>query len=348
MDMIVGQSDQIKRIKDLIRQVVNTDLGVVICGESGVGKELVARALHFQSYRRNSPFVKVNCAALPSELLESELFGYEKGAFTGADRLKLGKFELANNGTILLDEIGDMSLILQSKLLQVLQDGEFSRIGGKNDVKVNTWIIAATNHVLDDDVKKGLFREDLFYRLNIIKICVPPLRERKEDIPLLVNHFLSRYSAQFNAGFVAPDDMIEIFLRHHWPGNVREVENYVKRLLVLSDWDDIKDEIIDRSMAYRAEGIVVGSKVKIEQEVVSGRENGISPAKTGVDDQAETEIISLKEIRKQALIKVEKEVIEEVLKRTNWNKKRAARHLQISYKALLYKVKNMNIREPAT
>lgn len=348
MDMIVGQSDQIKRIKDLIRQVVNTDLGVVIYGESGVGKELVARALHFQSFRRNSPFVKVNCAALPSELLESELFGYEKGAFTGADRLKLGKFELANNGTILLDEIGDMPLMLQSKLLQVLQDGEFSRIGGKNDVKVNTWVIAATNHILDDDVKKGLFREDLFYRLNIIKICVPPLRERKEDIPLLVNHFLSRYSAQFNASFVAPDDMIEIFLRYHWPGNVREVENYVKRLLVLSDWDEIKDEIIDRSMAYSAEGIVVGSKVKIEQEVVSGSENGISMGKTGVDDQAETEILSLKEIRKQALIKVEREVIEEVLKRTNWNKKRAAIHLKISYKALLYKVKNMNIREPAT
>lgn len=347
MDMIVGQSEQIKRIKELIRQVVNTDLGVMICGESGVGKELVARALHFQSYRRNAPFVKVNCAALPGELLESELFGYEKGAFTGAEKLKLGKFELAHEGTIFLDEIGDMPLMLQSKMLQVLQDGEFSRIGGRADVKVNTWIVSATNHDLEEDVKRGLFREDLFYRLNIIKIVVPPLRDRKEDIALLVEHFISRYSKQFNYSFVPDKHVMDIFNRYHWPGNVREVENYIKRLLVLNDWEEVKEEILDRIHSYS---------------------NGKSVAPASIDDKVRPDLTqslldelivnekkksgglafaSLKDIRKKALMKIEKEIIEQVLKRTNWNKKQAARHLKISYKALLYKVKDMNIKGPA-
>ncbi len=340
MDMIVGESEQINRIKELIRQVVNTDLGVVIHGESGVGKELVARALHLQSYRRNAPFVKVNCAALPYELLESELFGYEKGAFTGADRLKLGKFELANNGTIFLDEIGDMPLALQSKLLQVLQDGEFSRIGGKTDVKVNTWVLCATNHDLEEEVKHGLFREDLYYRLNIIKILVPPLRERKGDIPLLVEHFVERYKEQFNSSFVAPEDLLDVFLRYHWPGNVREVENYVKRLLVLSDWEEMREEILDR-VNVGPSGPVVRKMAKSESVQVSR-----SPLEGLIDLSAAGDDISLKDIRKRALLKIEKEVIEEVLRRTNWNKKRAARYLKVSYKALLYKVKDMNIKEP--
>lgn len=345
MDMIVGQSEQIKRIKELIRQVVNTDLGVMIYGESGVGKELVARALHFQSYRRNEPFVKVNCAALPAELLESELFGYEKGAFTGAEKLKLGKFELAHDGTIFLDEIGDMPLVLQSKLLQVLQDGEFSRVGGRVDVKVNTWIVAATNHDLEEDVKRGLFREDFYYRLNIIKIVVPPLRDRKGDIPLLIDHFLSRYGKQFNNTFTVTKEVLDVLTGYHWPGNVREVENYVKRLLVLNDWEEVKEELLVRIQSYsegrRATESTAGGKEQadvtqsiLDELVLSDKSNG------GVC------FASLKDIRKKALMKIEKEVIEQVLRRTNWNKKQAAKHLQISYKALLYKVKDMNIKGP--
>jgi len=183
---LIGQSLAIQKVKTLISQVANSDLNAIISGESGVGKELVAQALHLSSYRRSRPFIKVNCAAIPSELLESELFGYEKGAFTGAERAKEGKFEIAHKGTILLDEIGDMPLSLQSKMLQVLQDLRFSRLGGKKDVQVDCWVLAATNQDLEKNIRQGLFREDLYFRLNIIRIYIPPLRERPEDIEPLV------------------------------------------------------------------------------------------------------------------------------------------------------------------
>jgi transcriptional regulator with PAS, ATPase and Fis domain len=346
MDMMVGESEPINRIKELIKQIVDTDLTVVIYGESGVGKELVARSLHFQSHRKDFPFVKVNCAALPSELLERELFGYEKGAFTGADGLKPGKFEQANNGTIFLDEIGDMPLTLQSKLLQVLQDGEFSRIGGKKDVKVNTWIVSATNHDLENEVKRGLFREDLFYRLNIIKILVPPLRDRKEDIPILFEHFLSRYGEQFNPDFVLDKEVLDIFSSYHWPGNVREMENYIKRLLVLNDWEQLKEEILDKIHAAptRRELPIAPPDAKAKERI--SRDVLEKLIDLGEEKERIISLPSLKEIKKQALLKIEKEVIEEVLKRTNWNKKMAARHLKVSYKALLYKIKGADIKKP--
>ncbi len=335
LELIIGQSPAIENIKELITQVVNTDLNVVIYGESGVGKELVARALHRLSYRKDKPFVKVNCAALPGELLESELFGYEKGAFTGAVAQKLGKFELANGGVIFLDEIGDMPLHLQAKLLQVLQDGEFSRVGGQKDIRVNTWVIAATNHDLDRDIREGRFREDLYFRLNIIKIVVPPLRNRKEDIPLLCQHFIDRYAPQLGGGLEEiPKPLMDLFMEYHWPGNVRELENYIRRLLVLKDWEPIAQDI-RRHMEASAEVEPPTTKATNLKDLV--REE-LAPYGNGS--------IPLKEIRRKIFDYVERELIEVVLERTNWNRRRTAEILQISYKALLYKMQNLGIREP--
>ena len=197
-NMLFGHSERMAEVQDLIERVADTDVTVLIRGESGTGKELVARALYASSLRRDKPFVKVNCAALPTELLESELFGFERGAFTGAIQHKPGKFEFANHGTMFLDEIGDMSFPLQAKLLQVLQDGEFSRLGGKHDVHVDVRVVAATNRDLEQAVADGQFREDLFFRLNVVSINLPPLRERREDIPMLADYFLKKYSVQYN------------------------------------------------------------------------------------------------------------------------------------------------------
>src|SRR5689334_19944323 len=197
-NMLFGNSERMAEVRDLIERVADTDVTVLVRGESGTGKELVARALYASSLRRDKPFVKVNCAALPTELLESELFGFERGAFTGAIQHKPGKFEFANHGTMFLDEIGDMSFPLQAKLLQVLQDGEFARLGGKHDIRVDVRVVAATNRDLEHAVADGAFREDLFFRLNVVAITLPPLRERREDIPLLAEHFLKKYSVQYN------------------------------------------------------------------------------------------------------------------------------------------------------
>ena len=216
--LLIGSSKSIQKTKALISQVADTDLNVLISGESGVGKELVARSLHMLSHRKSNPFVKVNCAAIPEELLESELFGYEKGAFTGANSTKRGKFELARNGTILLDEIGDMALFLQSKMLQVLQDLKFSRLGGKRDIKVDCWILAATNHDLELDIADGLFREDLYYRLNIIKISIAPLSERPGDIELLTRYFAQKFASETKGQkFEIDDELMDFFRQYFWP-----------------------------------------------------------------------------------------------------------------------------------
>src|ERR671912_1402471 len=232
--MLFGNSEKMIEVRDLIDRVSDTDVTVLVRGESGTGKELVARALHAQSLRKDKPFVKVNCAALPTELLESELFGFEKGAFTGAFQHKPGKFEFANHGTMFLDEIGEMSFPLQAKLLQVLQDGEFSRLGGKADVQVDVRVIAATNRDLETAVAEGQFREDLYFRLNVVTITLPPLRDRREDIPLLTSHFLKKYSVQYNkpvSGITG--ELAGEFLAYDWPGNVRQLENMIKRMVVL-------------------------------------------------------------------------------------------------------------------
>ena len=243
-NLLFGNSEKMAEVRDLIERVADTDVTVLIRGESGVGKELVARALYASSLRRDRPFVKVNCAALPTELLESELFGFERGAFTGAIQHKPGKFEFANHGTMFLDEIGDMSFPLQAKLLQVLQDGEFSRLGGKHDMRVDVRVIAATNRDVEQAVAEGQFREDLFFRLNVVSINLPPLRERREEIPILTEYFLKKYSVQYNKPHTdVSADTMRLFMDYDWPGNVRELENLIKRAVVLGSEAPIRKEI---------------------------------------------------------------------------------------------------------
>ena len=309
---ILTSNPQMLRIIDISRHVASTDVPVLILGESGVGKEVVASFIHEQSNRAEGPFVKVNCAALPHELLESELFGYERGAFTGAIRDKMGKFEQADKGTLLLDEIGEMSPHLQAKLLHVLQDAEFSRLGGKKPVKVNVRVLAATNKKMKEAVLKGEFRNDLYFRLNVIKLEVPPLRERREDIPLLCNHFLEKYRERYQSPVQQfPKDLMEIFLRHDWPGNVRQLENIVKRYLILPD-ADVSSEL--RSSSPDAVALPV------------------QPAN-----------VSLKEVAGHAAEVAEKEVVLRVLEETGWNRKESARRLKVSYKALRNKLKKWQL-----
>src|SRR5689334_22178813 len=225
---LLGTSEKMREVRDLIARVADTDVTVLVRGESGTGKELVARAIHAASPRRHRTFVKVNCAALPSELLESEMFGFERGAFTGAIQHKPGKFEFANHGTMFLDEISEMTAALQAKLLQVLQDGEFARLGGRQDVRVDVRAVAATNRDLESAVADGQFREDLFFRLNVVCITLPPLRQRRDEIPTLTEHFLRRYAEHYNKPSLAlATDTLRLFAEYDWPGNVRELENIV-------------------------------------------------------------------------------------------------------------------------
>jgi two-component system response regulator AtoC len=328
--LLCGDNPKMKEVRDIIEQVADTDITVLVRGESGTGKELVARTLFQLSGRSNQPFVKVNCAALPSELLESELFGFEKGAFTGAQKRKLGKFEFANQGTIFLDEISEMHPGLQAKLLQVLQDGEFSRLGGESDVRVDTRIIAATNRNLEEAVADGSFREDLYYRLNVVTVQLPPLRERRDAIPLLVDHFLRKNNEQYNKSVksLTPSTM-NVFLQYNWPGNVRELENMVRRMVVLGNEQAVLDEI-----AVRAG---VDSKAAVSNQALDLESLGA--------DLANGEAIDLKAVSRRAAQVAEKRVIERVLHQTRWNRKEAAERLQISYKALLYKMKENGLSE---
>jgi two-component system response regulator AtoC len=330
--LLVGASQSIQRIRALVRQVADSDLNVIIFGETGVGKELVAQCLHFMSGRRTKPLVKVNCAAIPSPLLESELFGYEKGAFTGADSMKLGKFELAHGGTILLDEIGDMPLPLQAKMLQVLQDFQFSRLGGKKDVKVDCWVLAATNQELEQRVGAGLFREDLYYRLNIIRIFVPPLRERPDDVEPLIHHFAERFAEKMNKPHSRSiDNGAVAFLRgYSWPGNVRELKHTIERLMLLGDWEAVKEELLSRQ----------------SREAKSQPAAGAFPAPPEEGRRTERrKFPSLREVKKEATREAESRLISAVLKDRGWNRRKAARILGISYKALLYKIKEYGLEE---
>jgi two-component system response regulator AtoC len=325
---LFGDNPKMLEVRNMIEQVADTDITVLIRGESGTGKELVARGLYSLSGRRTYPFVKVNCAALPSELLESELFGFEKGAFTGALRRKLGKFEYANHGTIFLDEISEMHPGLQAKLLQVLQDGEFSRLGGESDVRVDTRIIAATNRNLEEAVKDGSFREDLYYRLNVVTVNLPPLRDRIDAIPLLVDHFLTKYNDQYKKDLgELTDSTVKVLHEYHWPGNVRELENMVKRMVVLGNEQTVLQEIAMRGKP---------------EETTKGETAGFDLDALGVDFSGG---VDLKAISKRASQIAEKRVIDKVLQQTRWNRKEAALRLQISYKALLYKMKENGLSE---
>jgi two-component system response regulator AtoC len=355
-NLLFGLSDRMSKVQAVLDQVAGTDITVLITGESGTGKELVAKALHKASDRVNDPFVKVNCAALPRELLESELFGFEKGAFTGAHRRKYGRFEMAQNGTILLDEISEMHLDLQSKLLHVLQEKQFFRIGGEREVKANCRILCATNKNLERMVEEGTFRRDLFYRVNVVNIVVPPLRERKEDIPLIADYFLGRYTRMYNRESMRlPAKLVELFLDYSWPGNVRELENHVKRFIILGNDAQLITEFQrkqetgqysavpndSREMEPMAAGARQGQSRRIppkEQATAPGG-NGGEPAGGHVADKA-----TLKEVGKIAQRTAEKILIEQVLNKTRWNRRKAAQILDISYKALLYKIKECGLK----
>jgi two-component system response regulator AtoC len=336
--LIFGDGGRMAEVRELINRVADTDVTVLVRGESGTGKELVSRALYAASRRRDRPFVKVNCAALPTELLESELFGFERGAFTGAVQRKPGRFEFANHGTMFLDEISEMSPPLQAKLLQVLQDGEFSRLGGKNDVHVDVRIIAATNRDLERFVADGHFREDLFFRLNVMSIFVPPLRERRDEIPILADHFGKKYSVQYNKPRAEISrDTMALFMDYDWPGNVRELENLIKRTVILGGEAPIRKEIAQAIAKRRA---VRGPAASSNGHAVDATIDPASPApKVAMDAPGDNGNCSLKDIARTAARQAEREIIERMLQRTRWNRKQAADNLGISYKALLYKIK---------
>jgi two-component system response regulator AtoC len=315
-------SAPMREIMTVIEQAARADVTVLICGETGVGKELVARAIHAHSPRLRNAFVKVNCAAMPRELLESELFGHERGAFTGAHQRKPGRFELADGGTIFLDEIGELHPALQAKLLHVLQDGEFSRVGGRHNIRVDVRVICATNRDLAREVAGGRFREDLFYRLNVINILVPPLRDRREEIPALVAYFVRRYSHLFNfPEREVPPEALHAFMQHQWPGNVRELENFIKRMIVLQDF-------------------------ALPRTLMAPPPVPVAAAPTGAPDPfAATKGLSLKEISRRAVLEAEREVICRALEQCRWNRVKTAKMLKISYRALLYKIKDMGLKQ---
>lgn len=337
--VFIGKHPSIEKIRDLIAMVAETAFSVLIIGETGTGKEVVARLLHRNSSRGKEVFVKVNCAALPLNLLESELFGYERGAFTGADNSKPGKFELASKGVIFLDEIGDMPMTLQAKLLQVLQNGEFTRLGGTTDVKVDSWVIAATNHDLEEDMAAGRFREDLFYRLNIIKIEIPPLRERRQDIPLLTKHFIKKFKRDYKIKdqFTLDEKLRKLFQLYHWPGNVRELSSTVLRLLVGDEAEWVRAELVEN---MDADGIPVPDEIRPGKQQEGGEEG-----KDGRDGDA----LSLKTLTTDAADYIEKRAIQHALSMTGWNKRQAAKMLGISYKTLFNKMDRLDLeKKPAS
>jgi len=306
-----------RAIRSVIESIADTDTTVLIRGESGVGKDLIARAVHAASTRRHGPFIKVNCAAIPQGLLESELFGHEKGAFTGAHRRKPGQFEYANKGTIYLDEIAELPLALQAKLLHVLQDFRFSRVGGHGILDVDARVIAATNRDLEVAMRRGEFREDLYYRLNVVEIRVPPLRERREEIPALAAWFLAKFNAQYGRQKQLPTETLARLRDYSWSGNVRELENAIRRLVVLSDGEQAVEALVDRRRPTHLDAL---------QPLVTE---------------------SLREIARRGAREAERKALAEVLERVHWNRAEASRILKVSYKTLLNKICECGLTAPS-
>ena len=395
--VLISTSVAMRKARALVERIADTDVPVLLLGESGTGKEVIAREIHASSQRQGRPFIKVNCAALPGELLESELFGHERGAFTGATAEKPGKFELAHQGTIFLDEIGEMAIRLQAKLLQVLQDEEFFRVGGKKSVRVNSRVVVATNRDLEKEIALGNFREDLYYRLNVVAIRLPPLRERMDDVVPLTDHFLKKYGRNYMQGVSElPSEVLRAFTTYDWPGNVRELENMVRRLCVLKDPTLVLDELREGGRlpasapslptSYAGDEALPPPTRVVEPEPVRAAPAApVAPASAQVLEMAPrggatgapvvTEVplnavaprysnpfdmpqppppppsmpaaeMSLKDIGKRAAMLAEREAILAMLQRTAWNKRKAAGKLRISYKALLYKIKECGIIDP--
>jgi two-component system response regulator AtoC len=314
-DVIVfGRTEAMQAVRQRLTKLAGANVPVLIEGESGTGKDIIARMIHTASPWRTGPWVKVNCPAIPGTLLESELFGYEKGAFTGAYGVKPGRVEMAHRGTLFLDEISELDMSLQSKLLQLLQDGQFCRIGAQEDKKVEVRVVCATNRKLEEEIENGTFRSDLFYRINVVNLHMPPLRERAADIPELVNYFLDYYNRKYNCRAKAlSGEMMGVLRKYHWPGNIRELENLVKRYVILGNEEVISADLTPRSTDYFNTDIPVDGQ------------------------------ISLKKITRDAVRELERKVILKVLQNHHWNRKQAARALNISYRALLYKIRDAGL-----
>jgi two-component system, NtrC family, response regulator AtoC len=312
--IVFGRTDAMQAVRDRLTKLAGANVPVLIQGESGTGKDIIARMIHAASPWKSGPWVKVNCPAIPGTLLESELFGYEKGAFTGAYGAKPGRVEMAHRGTLFLDEISELDMPLQSKLLQLLQDGQFCRIGAQEDKKVEVRVVCATNRKLEQEIENGTFRADLFYRINVVNLHMPPLRERANDIPDLVNYFLEYHNRKYNCRAKAlSNELITVLKKYHWPGNIRELENLVKRYVILGT-----EEVITSDLQPRAPDFF--------------------NAEIPVDGQ-----ISLKKLTRQAVRELERKVILKVLQNHHWNRKQAARSLGISYRALLYKIRDAGL-----
>src|SRR5271157_3803240 len=318
--VVFGRSRAMDVIRVKIQKVAGTNVPVLIQGESGTGKEVLARLLHFQAPWSDGPFVKVCCPAIPSTLLESELFGYERGAFTGAYGMKPGRIELANRGTLFLDEISELEMGLQAKLLQLLQDGQFSRIGAQEDKRVEVRVVCATNRHLEKEIEAGTFRLDLFYRVNVLDMQLPPLRERREDIPDLVNYFLQTHGAMFKCTPRPISARLMHALKgHDWPGNIRQLENLVKRYVILGSEEEVTRDLV---------GTRPCSAATFEPQIPT---DGSMP---------------LKKITQQAVAEIERKVIKRTLQLHHWNRKQAARALSISYRSLLYKIRDAGLSAP--
>src|SRR5207302_2955530 len=312
--VVFGQTEGMQSVRSRLDKVAGANVPVLVHGESGTGKDIIARMIHGYSPWKSGPFVKVNCPAIPGTLLESELFGYEKGAFTGAYGMKPGRVEMAHRGTLFLDEISELDLALQSKLLQLLQDGQFCRIGAQEDKKVEVRVVCATNRILENEIENGTFRQDLFYRINVVNLALPPLRERRGDIEDLVNYFLDYYNRKYNCrAKPLSSEMMAVLRKYHWPGNIRELENLVKRYVILGSEDVISTDLAPRNADFFNTDIPVDGQ------------------------------ISLKKLTRQAVRELERKVILKVLQNHHWNRKQAARALSISYRALLYKIRDAGL-----
>jgi two-component system response regulator AtoC len=312
--VIFGRGEAMQRVHEKVRKLATANIPVLIQGESGTGKEIISRLIHHLSPWKSGPFVKVNCPAIPGTLLESELFGYERGAFTGAYGSKPGRVEMANRGTLFLDEISELDMPLQSKLLQLLQDGQFCRIGAQEDKKVEVRVVCATNRKLEQEIENGAFRSDLFYRINVVNLYLPPLRERAVDIADLVAYFLEYDNRKYNCrARMLSSEMMARLRTYHWPGNIRELENLIKRYVILGN-----EEVIAADLAPR--------------------DPDFFNAEIPLDGP-----ISLKKLTRQAVRELERKVILKVLQNHHWNRKQAARSLGISYRALLYKIRDAGL-----
>jgi two-component system response regulator AtoC len=353
-----GESPAMRQVAHIIEQVADSDVTILVRGESGVGKELVARAIHQRSTRKQRPFVKVNCAALPTELLESELFGHEKGAFTGAATTRIGKFEQAHLGTIFLDEIGEMKPPLQAKLLHVLQDGEFTKLGSNKPVQVDVRVVTATNRDLEAMMLRGQFREDLYYRLKVIDAVVPPLRERRDEIPHLTDFFLAKYAERYNRPIrpISPE-LRQQFLQYEWPGNVRELENMIKRFVILQDEQLVVREL-NKPRPAGPSSLTSATPSPADFAPPPFQSTGGDSAPPPVDEEEDEGELDdeptssgqegrrLADVAREAALNAERQVIADTLKQVHWNRRKAAQLLGVSYKTLLNKIKETGL-EPA-